>query len=197
VYSPSQSSPISQTNTLPQNPPPITHVYKRRNHNFHSALPQTPVPITQPTSIPTSQSVSVLTPVHLMLTRSRTKTIPKALLASNHPISPLDLDPTTYSQASKDPKRRDAMVTELDALAKNQTWTLVPHNEDSNVVSCKWVFKTKRRSDGSVERYKARLVAKGYTQEKGLDYTETFSPVVKPTTIRLVLSLDVTQNWRI
>jgi Reverse transcriptase (RNA-dependent DNA polymerase)/gag-polypeptide of LTR copia-type/GAG-pre-integrase domain len=195
VYSPSQSSSISQTNTLSQNPPPITHVYQRRNHNSHSALPQTPVPITQPASVPPSQSVSVPTPVHPMLTRSRTKTIPKALLASNNPISPLDLDPTTYSQASKDPKWRDAMATELDALAKNQTWTLVPHTEASNVVGCKWVFKTKRRSDGSVERYKARLVAKGYTQEEGLDYTETFSPVVKPTTIRLVLSLAVTHNW--
>jgi Reverse transcriptase (RNA-dependent DNA polymerase) len=89
------------------------------------------------------------------------------------------------------------MAVELDALAKNNTWSLVPASEASNIVGCKWVFKTKLRSDGTVERYKARLVAKGYTQEEGLDYTETFSPVVKPTTIHIILIIAVTNQWSI
>jgi Reverse transcriptase (RNA-dependent DNA polymerase) len=98
----------------------------------------------------------------------------------------MDLDPTSFTQASKLHHWREAMASELNALAKNQTWSLVPISNASNVVGCKWIFKTKRKSDGSVERFKVCLVAKGYTQEQGLDYTNTFSPVVKPTTIRLV-----------
>jgi Reverse transcriptase (RNA-dependent DNA polymerase) len=71
---------------------------------------------------------------------------------------------------------------------------LVPTTEATNVVGCKWVFKTKRRFDGTIKRYKARLVAKSYTQEEGLDFTDTFNPVVKPTTIRLILSLVVSKH---
>jgi Reverse transcriptase (RNA-dependent DNA polymerase) len=65
------------------------------------------------------------------------------------------------------------------------------------VVGSKWVFKIKYKADGTVECYKARLMAKGYTQEEGLDYTEIFSPIIKPTTIRLILSLAVTRHWEI
>jgi histone deacetylase 1/2 len=64
------------------------------------------------------------------------------------------------------------------------------------VVGCKWIFRLKRHTDGTVARYKARLVAKGFNQRPGLDYHETFSPVVKPTTIRLVLSIAISNGWQ-
>jgi hypothetical protein len=87
------------------------------------------------------------------------------------------------------------MQTEFNALLQNHTWTLVPPQQATNLVGCKWVFKVKRHADGSIERHKAHLVAKGFHQQAGLDYGETFSPVVKPTTIRTVLSMAYSPGW--
>ena len=86
---------------------------------------------------------------------------------------------------------------EFEALMRNKTWHLVPPLPASNVIDCKWVYKVKRRAGGTVDRYKARLVAKGFKQRYGLDYEDTFSPVVKAATIRLILSLAVSQQWSI
>jgi len=66
-----------------------------------------------------------------------------------------------------------------------------------NVVGSRWVYKIKHRVDGSIERYKERLVARGFTQQEGIDYSETFSLVVKPATVRLVFSIAVPCNWKI
>ena len=87
------------------------------------------------------------------------------------------------------------MDSEFYSLLKQQTWSLVPPPADKNVLSCKWVYKLKRHSDGTIAKYKARLVARGYLQKYGLDYEETFSPMVKPTTIRLPLALAVNYGW--
>jgi len=87
------------------------------------------------------------------------------------------------------------MDLEVEALHKNKTWHLVPPQKGKNVIDCKWVYKIKRKSNGNIERYKAQLVAKGFKQRYGIDYEDTFSPVVKAATIRLVLSLAVSRNW--
>ena len=87
------------------------------------------------------------------------------------------------------------MKEEMSALQHNNTWTLVPHSQSSNVVSSKWVFCTKYHSDSTIDRLKARVVAQGFTQIPGLDYSHTFSPVVKASTVRLVLSLALLHKW--
>lgn len=89
------------------------------------------------------------------------------------------------------------MHAEFDALQKNHTWDLVPWNPSLNIVSCKWIFKVKHKPNGSLDRYKARLVAKGFTQHPGVDYHSTYSPVVKSTTVRLILAIAVQNKWPI
>ena len=87
------------------------------------------------------------------------------------------------------------MHEEFQALQKQGTWSLVPPPSTKNIVGCKWVYKLKYNSDGIIAKYKARLMAKGFHQQYGIDFDETFSPVVKPPTVRLVLSLAVSLNW--
>jgi hypothetical protein len=87
------------------------------------------------------------------------------------------------------------MQSEFDALQSNNTWTLVPRPAGVNIVTGKWVFRHKFLSDGTLDRYKARWVLRGFTQRPGIDYDETFSPVVKPATIRVVLSLALSKSW--
>jgi hypothetical protein len=86
------------------------------------------------------------------------------------------------------------MEEEYGALMNNHTWHLVPRGSHRNIIDCKWVYRIKRRSDGSIDRYKARIVAKGFKQHFGIDYEDTFSPVVKATTIRTVLALSVSRG---
>ena len=110
-----------------------------------------------------------------------------------HPI-PVALEPTTHTQASKDPLWRKAMDDEYNALIHNSTWELVP-STSHQPIGCKWVFRIKRHPDGTIAKYKARLVAKGFLQQYGKYYFDTFSPVTKPVTIRTVLSVALSKNW--
>ena len=104
-------------------------------------------------------------------------------------------EPPTFHVASRFPHWVEAMDSEYNSLLKQNTWSLVPLPFGKNVVHCKWVYKIKRGSDGSIARYKARLVAKGFLQQYGLDYEETFSPVVKPATVRIILALAIQNHW--
>lgn len=104
-------------------------------------------------------------------------------------------EPTRVKDALATPQWHDAMNFEYDALLKNHAWTLVPPSPNINVVGNKWIFRIKRNSDGSIQRYKARLIAKGFHQSPGIDFFETFSPVVKASTIRVILSVVDTHGW--
>ena len=87
------------------------------------------------------------------------------------------------------------MQDEYDALIRQGTWSLVPPPTNHNIVDCKWAYKLKTHSDGSIARYKARLVAKGFHQQQDIDFDETFSLVIKPPTVKMILSLAVSLHW--
>ena len=87
------------------------------------------------------------------------------------------------------------MEAEIDALKSNDTWIEADLPHGKRAISSKWVFKVKLKAYGSLERYKARLVIRGNTQKQGIDYTETFSPVIKMTTIRTIIALAAARKW--
>jgi hypothetical protein len=104
-------------------------------------------------------------------------------------------EPQDHNEAMKDEQWKQAMDSEFSALLKNDTWHLVPPKAGVNIIDCKWVYKIKRKSDGNVDRYKAWLVVKGFKQLYGIDYEDTFNPIVKAATIRIVLSISVSRGW--
>jgi histone deacetylase 1/2 len=104
-------------------------------------------------------------------------------------------EPRTVEEALGSKHWKEAMDIEYNALLKNNTWHLVPPKKGSNIIDCKWVFKVKLKADGTLDKYKARLVAKGFKQRFGIDYEDTFSPVVKMSTIRVILSIAVSRGW--
>lgn len=120
----------------------------------------------------------------------------QALIAEALSVAELAGEPATMKEALSGPHGAEwqaAIKSEYDSLIQNGTWRLEPLPAGRKPVTCKWVFKTKLNPDGSVARYKARLVARGFSQRAGLDYQETFSPVVRFTSIRVLMSF-VAQN---
>ncbi|KAD2393870.1 hypothetical protein E3N88_40847 [Mikania micrantha] len=106
-------------------------------------------------------------------------------------------DPITFSEAATKVEWQLAMKEEIAALRKNTTWDLTDLPEGKNAVGVKWTYKTKVGPDGEVSRYKARLVAKGYSQIEGIDYTETFAPVARFETIRVVIAIAAHRGWKL
>ncbi|WVZ97936.1 hypothetical protein U9M48_043435 [Paspalum notatum var. saurae] len=106
-------------------------------------------------------------------------------------------EPLSYRDAILHPEWQLAMAEEIAALERTGTWDLVPTPSHVRPITCKWVYKVKTRSDGSLERYKARLVARGFQQEHGRDYDETFAPVAHMTTVRALLAVASVREWSI
>jgi hypothetical protein len=111
--------------------------------------------------------------------------------------SPPSSIPSSVRAMLTDPNWHAAMEDEYGALMSNGTWELDFRPRGSNVITGKWIFTHKLRADGSFDRYKAHWVLKGFTQRPGVDYDETFNPVVKPATVRTVLSIAVSRDWPI
>eukprot|EP00268_Persea_americana_P015414 TRINITY_DN17101_c0_g1_i5.p1 TRINITY_DN17101_c0_g1~~TRINITY_DN17101_c0_g1_i5.p1 ORF type:complete len:525 (+),score=94.13 TRINITY_DN17101_c0_g1_i5:1509-3083(+) len=108
-----------------------------------------------------------------------------------------DNEPKSYVEAKGNSEWQEAMQEEISALNKNSTWELVPKPKNAELVTCKWVYKLKKRADGTIDRHKARLVARGFSQQYGVDYEETFSPVAKMVTIRTIISLAAYKCWKL
>ncbi|CAN1157716.1 Retrovirus-related Pol polyprotein from transposon TNT 1-94 [Linum perenne] len=106
-------------------------------------------------------------------------------------------EPSNYAEAIKSADWRQAMDNELNALNENGTWSIVALPPGKRAIGNKWVYRVKYKSDGTIERFKARLVAKGFTQQEGVDYQETFAPVVKMTTIRTFIALASINKWHL
>jgi histone deacetylase 1/2 len=104
-------------------------------------------------------------------------------------------EPRTVEEALHNKNWKDATDIEYNALMQNKTWHLVPRVKGRNIIDSKWVFKLKRKADGTLDKYKARLVAKGFKQRYEMDYEDTFSPVIKMSTIRAILSIAISKGW--
>jgi hypothetical protein len=96
-------------------------------------------------------------------------------------------NPKTFPESSGHPDWDTTMNEEYHSLMENNTWDLVPLPKGRKLVRCKWVYITKYASDGSVERHKAQLVSKGFFEVEGIDYNETFSPIAKMNSIRVMI----------
>ena len=103
--------------------------------------------------------------------------------------------PKTSAEALTIPHWKLAMEEELNALEANHTWDVVQLPPTKRPIGCRWVFTVKYLSDGQIERYKARLVAQGYSQTYGINYGETFAPIAKMKTIRILIALAVQLDW--
>jgi hypothetical protein len=193
---------------LPDHTPPVDNTHTQPAHTFADtsipahAFTDTSIPAhasadhsihTQPAP-PIPPLLPTLSNTHPMQTRSKHGIFKPKPCYTAHLDYALT-EPPTFKIASQLSQWCQAMQDEYDALIKQGTWSLVPPPPNHNVVGCKWVYKLKTHSDGSIARYKARLVAKGFHQQQGVDFDETFSPVIKPPTVRMVLSLAVSLHW--
>lgn len=106
-------------------------------------------------------------------------------------------DPTTFEEAIKNEEWNKAMKEEMMEIEKNGTWELRDLLEGKSAIGLKWIFKTKFHADGSIQKYKAQLVANGYSKLEGIDFTETFSSVVRFETVRITLALAAHFKWNV
>ncbi len=181
---------------------PDLQVYTRRSHQ--EALPQDSRS-SPPASSSTPPADDLEIPIALRKGKRSCTLHPISNVISYNSLSPsysafistlssIPL-PKSISEALSHPGWKQAMEEEMSALWANNTWDLVPLPHDQTVVGCRWVFNVKVHPNGTVDRLKARLVAKGYTQVYGMDYLETFSPVAKMTSVRVVIALAATNQW--
>jgi transposase InsO family protein len=190
---------LPSDNTSPITPPPPSIPLRKSTRithppgylqDYHCSLITPTIHASHSTSSPSSSSTCKY-PLSVFLSSQHLSSTHSHYIMNLSTIS----EPSSYEEALCNENWTNAIKTELSALMKTNTWSLVHLPAHKRAIGCKWVFKLKLHADGTVERYKARLVAKGFTQTEGLDYLDTFSPVVKMTTIRMLLAIAASQHW--
>src|SRR3954469_1294946 len=173
-----------------------------------SSTPSSSAPSSSPSSPPSPESSSAIpsssssspessSSDELPSTRPvRQCCVPNRYSPSQYGLS-VASEPTSYRDAEHHPEWQLAMAEDIAALERTGTWDLVSPPPGVRPITCKWVYKIKTRSDGSLERYKARLVARGFQQEHGCDYDETFAPVAHMTTVRTLLAVASARHWSV
>ncbi|KAL0551843.1 hypothetical protein IC582_010932 [Cucumis melo] len=162
--------------------------------SFQTSISGNPSPSPMDLFVPPSTQIF---PTHPMITQAKSNIFKPKTLISTTAMDWSLTEPIRIKQALATPQWKQAMDEEYSALLKAQTWHLVPPSPSQKVVGNKWVFRLKCNTDGSIQWYKTRLVAKGFHQHLGVDFFETFSPVVKVSTIRVILNLAVTNGWQL
>ena len=199
ILSPPETAPI------PPPPPRNPHNLNRSTQSLatnasdpsplrsssNDAAPSVPADPSAPSDL---SSLSAHVPLSGIQTRSRSGITKKKQIFSLHTdtISPL---PSSHVQAAKDKHWNKSMQVEYDAQIERGTWTLVPRPLNTNIVRSMWLYRHKFDAEGHLKQHKSRLVANGKSQQIGIDCEETFSPVVKPATIRTVLHVAVSLDW--
>ena len=204
--SPTSDLPSPHNNSLPNNSSPSTVTLPS------PVLVPVPVRPHRDRQLPSKFSDYTGLPAHLVNNIHLKSSVDTVAYSLDHYISYLPFDPTyvhflanitkvteptTYKQVVQQSPWCEAMNVELAALEANHTWKLQPLPPGKHVVGCKWLYKVKYHANGDIDRYKARLVAKGFTQTEGLDYFETYAPVAKMSTLRILLALAAKLNWAI
>lgn len=175
------SEPSSSQSTIPEASP--------QNDSSTSILVDASVPSSsQFEPVPTGSTIVNL---HPMVTRGKNGIVKLRVLLTEY----IEHEPPNVKEALKCSHWVKTMNDEYNALLANKTWSLVSPPTDKRIIGCKWVFKIKRNTDGSIACYKARFVAQGFHQQAEIDYIEIFSPVVKPTTIRVLFTLAFARGW--
>lgn len=198
LIAPNTASPIP----IPSHVLPTISVNNQTtNHLCPTSIPETscPNPLPHSRDFPTCSVLpnpSLTTNNHPMVTRSKSRiTKRKDLAVSSRNPKPIVLEPSSFTAASKVLEWKQAMLDEFLALKSQNTWSLAPPTNSMNNFGCKWVFRIEFNPYGFVACYKAPLVAKRYNQLEGVDFDETFNPVVKKTTVRIVLNITAHFGW--
>lgn len=155
--------------------------YEQGNNELQDVLPPVQEPVnTHPMATRAKAGISKPNPRYVLLTDKVTNAAPRSVTA-----------------ALKDPRWTNAMTDEMDTQYENKTFHLVPYDSIMLVLGSGWVYRHKLNADGTEDKCKVRLVVKGNNQEEGVDYLETFSPVVRTSTIRMVLGVAVAKGWSV